>query len=68
MTVSTNLRLDEQNGVREYWLIELQRTAIAVWTLCEGLYPIQGTYSGQAAFPSITLGGVTINLSRIFTA
>jgi Uma2 family endonuclease len=57
--------LYEKQGVREYWIVEIEGRFVEVYTLSEGVFRRQGAYDEGQAFTSAVLG-LTVNVAEIF--
>jgi Uma2 family endonuclease len=62
----TKLRLYEQYGVREYWLISTEAENIQVLVLHGGKFELLGNFTGSQAVHSEVLSGFTCNASQVF--
>lgn len=59
--------LYERFGVPEYWIMDAFHEFVEVRVLnAEGKYVLQGTYKPDETFVSPVLGGITVDVSRIF--
>lgn len=64
---TTKLRLYEEAGVREYWLVSPKRATVEVFLLNEeGKYADAKVYGGEDAIRSEAVPGLLINLTDIF--
>lgn len=55
----------EQQGVREYWIIDPNERYLDVFVLVEGAYRRQGAYVPADTFASVVLGQ-TVNVAELF--
>jgi Uma2 family endonuclease len=55
-----------QAGVREYWVIDLERRLIQVHILGKGRY-ISSVYDGDTVVPVLILPGLSINLNTLWS-
>ena len=64
---TTKLRLYEEAGVREYWIVSPKRATAEVFVLNEeGTYSDAKVYAEKDIIKSNTIPGLTINLTDIF--
>lgn len=53
-------------GVPEYWLLDLEKRTIRVYTLQHGAYGLSGAYGAGETAKSVTLVGFTVAVDTIF--
>lgn len=64
---TTKLRLYQESGVKEYWIVSPKAQTVAVFVLNEsGLYDDAKQYAGKDVVKSEAIPGLAINLSDIF--
>lgn len=62
----TKLKLYQEAGVREYWIVDPVSRTVAVYTLEEGAYHGAEAYSSDAVVPVGVLEDCQIDLSAVF--
>lgn len=62
----TKLKLYQEAGVREYWIVDPVSRTVAVYILEEGAYHGAETYSADAVVPVGVLEDCQIDLSAVF--
>ncbi len=60
------LKLYQQTGVREYWLVDYQAKTIQVYTLVEGVYQLTGDYATTDTARSSQIAGFEVIVDSIF--
>ncbi len=60
--------LYEQNGVREYWLVDPDAHYVEVYVNRNGHFSRQGVFVEGKTFTSEVLGGRSINVDRLFSS
>ncbi len=64
---TTKLRLYEESGVKEYWMVSPRAETVDIFILNkDGKYAEAKIYTGKDVIKSETIPGLTINLSDIF--
>jgi Uma2 family endonuclease len=58
-------KLYEQNGVREYWLVDPESRYVEVFTLADGAFRQQGLYEAGQSFTSAVIGGKTVSVDAL---
>jgi len=58
--------LYEQNGVREYWVIDPQKETIDQLILRKGTFELAGTSDSSQSLTSPALGGFTLPVDKVF--
>lgn len=59
--------LYERYGVREYWMLDIEPELLEVWVRQNDHFTRLGIYTPGEMFASPTLGGKTIEVSRLFS-
>ena len=62
----TKFDLYEENGVREYWLVDPGLKNVAVYVLEGGRYQVRGEYYEPGSIPVYTLEGLTLEWAEVF--
>ena len=62
----TKFDLYEENGVREYWLVDPGLKNVAVYVLEEGRYQVRGEYYQPGPVPVHTFKNITLEWAEVF--
>jgi len=60
--------LYERHGVDEYWIVEAIAEFVEVYRYEHGRYVRQGVYGAGEPFESAVLGGIAVDMGRVFEA
>jgi len=58
--------LYQRHGVKEYWIVDMTREEVEVWSLKAGTYHLQGRYGRGEIAESSLLKGLKVPLADIF--
>ena len=58
--------LYEQNGVREYWIVDPQKETIDQLILRDGTFELTGTFDSSQSLTSPALEGFTLPIDKVF--
>lgn len=60
--------LYEKYAVSEYWIVAPIERYVEVYTIVDGRYLLQGVYGVDDSFQSAVMGGVSVEVKRMFTS